>query len=146
MKVGSRWVRVLLHRFLLDAPTGVMVDHKNGNGLDCTRGNLRVANRNQKQHNSGPRNGTSRFKGVYRKTKNRWAAQIKARQTYRYLGLFATEEDAASAYDEAAKELHGEFARLNFPDDTPRAEMRRELLAEVERELVSRIGEPIVTS
>ena len=115
LKAGGRWVRVLLHRFVMDAPAGTQVGHRNGDGLDCTRDNLRLCTHGQNIHNQKPRAGTSRFKGVSRKTPTRWVAQIMANRKWKYLGLFATEEEAARAYDAAAVELHGEFARLNFP-------------------------------
>jgi hypothetical protein len=118
IKVGGKWARVTLHRFVLSAGSGSLVDHRNGNGLDCTRGNLRTATRGQNQHNSGPRRGASRFKGVtWHRKAGKWLAQIMSDRVYRYLGLHATEQDAARAYDTAAKELHGEFARLNFPEE-----------------------------
>lgn len=115
MKVEGRWIRVLLHRFILEPPAGIQVDHRNGNGLDCTRENMRLATHGQNIHNQKPRAGSSKFKGVSRCTKNRWMAQITSQREYRYLGLFANEEDAAKAYDVAAKQLHGDFAKLNFP-------------------------------
>ncbi len=115
MKVQGRWVRVLLHRFLMDATRGVQIDHRNGNGLDCTRDNLRAATHSQNMHNQRARRGTSRFKGVSWHTgANRWVAQICVGRKKQYLGLHDTEEQAAHAYDEAAKRMHGEFARLNF--------------------------------
>lgn len=143
VKVGGRWRRVLLHRYLLAPPAGVVVDHENGDGLDCTRGNMRLATRGQNQHNSGPRKW--RFKGVsWHKKAGKWRAQIMADRKYRYLGLHATAEDAARAYDAAAKKLHGGFAWLNFPtDDTPRGEMRRELLAEVELAVAARAADAV---
>lgn len=117
MKVGGRWVRVLLHRFVLDATHGVQVDHENGDGLDCRRCNLRFATHAQNMHNSKPRGGSSAFKGVsWSKAVGKWRAQIMAGRKYRYLGAFESEAVAARAYDAAARELHGEFARLNFPE------------------------------
>lgn len=105
--------RMQLHRFVLDAPAGAWVDHRNGNGLDCTRGNLRLATPSQNQFNTGPRRGR-RFKGISQH-KGRWMAEIKANGVRKYIGRYATEEEAARAYDAVAVVLQGEFARLNFP-------------------------------
>lgn len=108
-----------------DRPTGMhelltgyqLTDHKNGDGLDNQRGNLRAATIAQNVRNQGPHaNNTSGFKGVSRK-RDKWVADIKAGDIVRKVGGFATAEDAARAYDAMAVDLHGEFARLNFPDD-----------------------------
>lgn len=103
-----------LHTFL----TGwSYVDHHNGNGLDNRRVNLRPAthaenNRNQRLR----RDNGSGFKGVtWYKATRRWQAQIRHGGQRRHLGYHGTSEDAARAYDAAAREFHGEFARLNFP-------------------------------
>ena len=117
MKIGGRWTRVLMHRFILGDEAGPLTDHEDGDGLNNTRGNLRLATRSQNQHNSGPRCG--RFKGVtWHKRAGKWLAQIMANRQHRYLGLYESEKVAALAYDAAAKELHGEFAYLNFPEVT----------------------------
>jgi hypothetical protein len=118
--------RLLLHREVLGAPSGTEVDHVNGDGLDCRRSNLRLATNTQNHWNMGKRcDNTSGFKGAFFLRSNKkpqkvrrkpWLAQIKANGQTIYLGYFATAEDAARAYDKAAKELHGEFARLNFPE------------------------------
>lgn len=59
---------------------------------------------------------SSQYKGVYKK-RSRWAARIAVNGETTWLGTFKTEEEAARAYDAAAKRLHGEFARLNFPEE-----------------------------
>lgn len=109
--------RTSLHCFLMDAPKHLLVDHKNGDGLDCRRKNMRVATKAQNGMNRRiAADNTSGFKGVYRRGK-KWAAQIYLNKERHYLGAWQTPEEAARAYDEAAKRLFGEFARLNFPDD-----------------------------
>ena len=92
-------------------------DHENGNGLDNQRSNLRPCTRPQNLWNKGPRSdNTTGFKGVTREAHG-WRAVIKANGVRRHLGYFSTPELAARAYDAAAAEMHGEFARFNFPDD-----------------------------
>jgi hypothetical protein len=93
------------------------IDHRNRNGLDNRRSNLRDATVMQNQWNIAAfRTNTSGFKGVYRASKNRWYAMIMKHGKQNYLGMFKTPEEAAVVRDEASKRLHGEFAFLNFPD------------------------------
>lgn len=103
-----------LHTFLTSWPR---VDHRNGDGLDNRRENLRAATANQNMWNRRlPVTNTSGFKGVmWSKHAKRWKAQIVLRSRKRHLGYFDTAEAAAHAYDAAAMELFGEFARPNFP-------------------------------
>lgn len=109
--------RVYLHREIMGVGfgSGVEVDHINGNSLDCRRANLRVATRTQQGQNARrPDHNTSGYKGVA-SSRGRWRAFIKLDQRQRHLGCFRTRAEAARAYDAAALELFGEFARLNFP-------------------------------
>jgi hypothetical protein len=104
---------VLMHRFLLDPPRGVQVDHINGDTLDNRRENIRLATASQNLCNRRPF-GKSGFKGVHR-TRTAWLARIGFDGKSLHLGSFQTAEEAAKAYDAKAKERYGEFARLNFP-------------------------------
>ena len=108
---------IYLHRFILYAPSGVLVDHKNGDGLDCRRANMRLCNRAQNGQNRGFNcNNKSGLKGVaWSKIANRWVAQIMVDGKRHHLGYFTSPEDAALAYDEAARKYHGKFAWVNFP-------------------------------
>jgi hypothetical protein len=105
--------RVLMHTLL----TGwARVDHEDGNGLNCTRRNMRKSTASQNGANSSARRGSSAYKGVawYRQT-SRWQAYITVNRRRRHLGYFTDEADAARAYDAAAIAEWGAFARLNFP-------------------------------
>ena len=112
LRVNGRYVQ--LHRLILEAPAGV-IDHRNGNGLDNRRSNLRPATHQQNAFNSAPQRGRrSPFKGVdWHQGRQKWRARIKFNRREVTLGYFGDELDAARAYDEAAGDLFGEFARLN---------------------------------
>ena len=91
------------------------VDHVNGNGLDNRRTNLRTATAVQNAANVGARPGVSGFKGVSRCSKtNRSRAYIRTNGRQIHLGLFASEREAAAAYDNAARSMWGEYARTNL--------------------------------
>lgn len=93
------------------------IDHRDGDGLNNQRKNLRVASRVENSANAQKRlDNSSGFKGVsFRKNRGHWVARVSFKNKRRYLGGFVTAEDAARAYDRVARELHGEFVRPNFP-------------------------------
>lgn len=109
---------VYMHHTVLMPVPGKRVDHRDGNGLNNRRNNLRHSSQQQNQHNrNARRDGSSRFKGVYfHKAAGKWAASIKTPDGLRkHLGLFGDEVEAARVYDLAAAEYFGAYARLNFP-------------------------------
>lgn len=111
--VGGRQKQVTLHVFLF--PGHPRVDHKNGDGLNNQRHNLRPATHTQNMRNRRKRAiSSSQYKGVTRR-KSRWIAQIEILGKGMHLGVFDTEVAAARAYDTKARELFGEFSQLNFP-------------------------------
>jgi AP2 domain/HNH endonuclease len=94
-----------------------MTDHINRNTLDNRRSNLREVTSSQNQMNAKSRGGVSQFKGVrWRKDRSKWVAIITVDYKKKRVGSFDNEIDAARAYDNAALELFGEYALLNFPD------------------------------
>ena len=109
-------ININMHRLILNAPVGSIVDHKNRNGLDNRKENLRFATPAQNAANRAKVRGlgSSIYKGVKRDGA-RWRADITHNCLHEHLGSFVNEIDAAKAYDEAAKKFHGEFAVLNFP-------------------------------
>ena len=111
---------VLMHREIMKAPKGMFVDHINGNGLDNRRCNLRLCTPRQNACNKNKqRNARHRFVGVRPCGKNTYQATVMHKgETYRG-GTFTDEVEAAKARDRLALELHGPFARLNFPPEEP---------------------------
>lgn len=93
------------------------IDHKNNVKTDNRIKNLRLANHSQNMHNHGKfKTNTSGYKGVYwHKTRKKWMAIIGLNNKLIHIGRFNTALEAAKAYDEAAIQYHGKFAKLNFP-------------------------------
>jgi hypothetical protein len=115
---NRRQARRYLHREILGLleRMGLEVDHLNGDGLDNRRSNLRCATAAQNQHNQRKTRGGSSYKGVhFHQRKRKWRAVIYRNSAQHFLGEFFSEEDAARAYDAAAREHFGEFACVNFP-------------------------------
>jgi hypothetical protein len=107
---------VSAHRLLVDYR---LVDHVNGNSLDNTRVNLRSSTPQQNSWNRGLRSDSlTGYKGVSsRRGGKGFIARIQVEGKRKFLGWFHNPVDAARAYDAAAREYFGEFARLNFPDE-----------------------------
>lgn len=104
--IEKRWGRI---------PDGYFADHIDGDPLNNRRGNLRIVTPEQNAANAKSRGGTSMYRGVFEnKGTGKWVAQISKAGQRQCLGTFLSEQAAAKAYDDAAKEIHGEFARLNF--------------------------------
>lgn len=112
---GIRFARYTerMAKVVLNAGDDVIVDHINGKTLDNTRRNLRKSTRQQNAYNQ---QGRGAYKGItYHKASGKWVAQIMHNYVNVYLGIYATPEEAARAYDEAARKRFGAFARVNFP-------------------------------
>lgn len=112
----NAWENISMHNQILGVKG---VDHKNRNGLDNRRENLRRATKSQNNMNSRARNG-KRFKGTTESKSKKihpWVAQAHINGKKTYLGCYKTEEEAARAYDTTVKVFYGEYARLNFPEE-----------------------------
>jgi hypothetical protein len=98
-----------------EPPAGHVWDHVDRNPRNNTATNIRPATRSQNNHNRKKfASNSSPYKGITR-NKRKWVAQIRVNRENFYLGSFDTAEEAARVYDEAARKVFGEFARLNFP-------------------------------
>ena len=104
--------RIRMHNVINPPPEGYMSDHRDGNGLNNTRGNLRHATHQQNMYNRRTHKESGLPKGVIALGK-RYMAKIRANGVNMVVGVYDTVEEASAAYDRAALEHHGEFARLN---------------------------------
>lgn len=103
-----------LQREIMGRKEGFVMDHKNGDRLDNRKENLRFCTSSQNNMNSRKKVGKYGFRGVGRDG-NVWIAKIRVNRKITERRGFASAEDAARGYDEMARELHGDFAVLNFP-------------------------------
>ena len=107
--------QITMHRFIMQAQPHEDIDHKDGNGLNNTRANLRIATDSQNQANRHKLSlNKSGFRGVcFNSQSQKWQAGIKVNGHSYHLGLHLTKEAAALAYNQAAIKFFGEFANLN---------------------------------
>ncbi len=118
-KYASRSVfpnrRIYMHRLILGAKAGEEVDHIDQNKFNNTRENLRICSRSENMQNRTLRTNKSGFVGVYfDRKRGLWRSKITAAGKFKHLGHFELPQEAARAYDCAAKEIYGKHARLNF--------------------------------
>jgi hypothetical protein len=113
---NGRRTTISMHRYLLDAHAGQIVDHRDHDTLNNRRDNIRVCSPSESiQNRRKQTNNTSGFIGVsWHKASGKWTAEIHADGKRLHLGLFNDKLEAVLSRDEAAKRLHGEFAVLNF--------------------------------
>lgn len=111
--VDGKHMNVLLHRVIAGTPEGMDTDHKNGDGLDNRRSNLRNATTSENMRNQRKKaNTASGLKGAsWDSHAGKWRALIRSCGKRQSLGMFDTPEQAHAAYCKAAPDFHGEFAR-----------------------------------
>ena len=123
---------MLLHRYLLNAKEGELVDHIDGNPLNNTKINLRVVTARENAHNTIRKKNKTGYIGVnFDKRSDRYVAQIRVPGRRVHIGCFGTKEEAAKAYDRVVcenREVVNPEHQLNFP------ELKEQYLAEIEEE------------
>jgi len=116
--VNGRQKTVHMHQFIIgDTPKKSDIDHKDGNGCNNQKLNLRICTHQENMMNQKKpdKNCTSIYKGVcWHKRDNKWQSRIQIDGKLIHIGYFMDESDAARAYDKAAKHHFKEFAYLNF--------------------------------
>ncbi len=126
-KEEGRVRHISMHRLILAAPIGADVDHRDGDGLNNRRSNIRLCTPTQNEMNKKPSSrNTSGYKGVSHYNKGpKWMAKLKVgNRKIRRFG-FTSAEEAARAYDALAIEHYGEFAMTNFQqEDTDQCSIR----------------------
>ena len=119
-KGKQRQTKVSMSRDIMKPSKGMQVDHIDGNGLNNQRTNLRICtNAENTKNKEKHKKSKSGFKGVQhnpKKCKKQWEVYIRCNYKSIYVGSYLSREEAAHAYDEAAKKYFGEFACLNFPE------------------------------
>lgn len=108
---GKGVVTVFMHREIVSAKAGEEVDHRDHDGLNNRKGNLRRCTTSENQRNTTKnKRNTSGYKGVtWDKSKNKWKASMQLNGKGKHIGHFKTPEEASTAYREVCMKLHGEF-------------------------------------
>jgi hypothetical protein len=108
---------VLMHRQIMHTPEGMVTDHIDGNGLNNHKANMRNCTPGQNACNSGPRGNPTGFRGVEARENGTYVAAVKYKGERYEAGVFNDPVEAARARDKLARQFHGEYAWLNFPEE-----------------------------
>ena len=122
IKQNGKWHTISMHRKILGLTRGdgKETDHRNGNGLDNRRGNLRICSHSENVQNCHLiKNKFCKYQGVIKKKTGCWLACIMKNYKNIYLGTHNSAKEAALAYDKKALELYGSDAHINFPKKRP---------------------------
>ncbi len=116
IKINGKWTQISLHRFVFNARPGVRIDHKDGNGLNCQKFNLRECShpqnlQNQRMHNKHGLKGIALITNL--PAHRQWISKIRVDGKLKTIGHFGSALEAAAAYNAMATKHFGEFARLN---------------------------------
>ncbi len=122
---GKKRNSVRMHRLIMNTPPNMEVDHKDHNGLNCQKYNLRNCTIKQNRRNKKA-SGRSRYIGVSINKRGYITSRIEKDNIHFYLGSFKTEEDAAMVYNKKAIELFGEFANINLIEVNDKGKMKDE--------------------
>ncbi len=113
----NRRIKRYLHRLIVDPPPELLVDHRDGNGLNCCRWNLRIASHSSNSANRINRDlPLSGYRGVDLNGR-RYRARIVCQGVEYHLGMYWTAREAAEAYDKGAEKYFGEFAWFNLREN-----------------------------
>jgi len=114
----NKWTTLSMHLMILGNVEGKEIDHRDRDGLNNQRHNLRHCTNTENQRNRvAPINNSSGYKGIgWSKRDNRWRARLAYNGKDIYIGQFKCLIKAVEAYDKAVVKYHGEFAQLNFPE------------------------------
>jgi len=112
--------KIKMHRVILGTEKGFLVDHRDGDGLNNRKDNIRSCTHTENARNRRLQyNSFSGYKGVsWHKKSKKWRSRITVDGKLIRLGSFFCLIKAAKAYDKAAKKYHGKFANINFPTAT----------------------------
>ena len=110
-------VKQYLHRVVMEAPPALLVDHIDGDGLNCRKVNLRCTTYGHNGHNYDQATSAP-YRGITRTRSGKWMAQITDRKDKVYIGTYALPEEAARCYDRGARRVYGKYARVNFPEES----------------------------
>lgn len=117
-KENGQRLMIKMHRQVLGlTDPKILVDHRDNNGLNNQKANIRACSPAENSRNRGlTKSNPRKLKGItFHKGANKFMAQIEFERKSIFIGYFNTDMEAAKAYDKKAIELHGDFARLNFP-------------------------------
>lgn len=107
---------VSMHRMIMNAQKGQIVDHIDGNRFNNQKDNLRFCTHTENMRNRAKHRTKNKYKGVYKNSRGKkFKAMIFEDGKLRVLGSFESEIEAAFVYDKAAMDIHGDFANTNFP-------------------------------